>query len=110
MSLCALLVIGMLRLSPVSGRIGLSARSAFWRQFPAHECPRANQKGGADNRRRGERGEILEHERYLDPSVQSRSAGCCARNRHSTRAGTCPPPGGRWHETALTIADGLDTP
>jgi hypothetical protein len=76
MSVCALLAIGVLALSPVRGRVGLRARSAFWRQFPPDECPRADQKGGADNRRRGERGEILEHERYLDPSDQSRSAVC----------------------------------
>ena len=76
MSVCALLVIGMLTLSSVRGGVGFRARSALWRQFPAHERPRADQKSGADNRRRGERGEILEHERYLDPSDQSRSAVC----------------------------------
>jgi hypothetical protein len=59
MSACAVLVIGVLMPSLVRGRLG--ARSAPWRQFPAHKHPRTDQKGGADNRRRGERGEILQH-------------------------------------------------
>ena len=76
MSASALLAIRVLMRSLVGDRSGLSARSALWRQFSAHQYPRADQKGGADYRRRGERGEILEHERYLDPSDQSRSAVC----------------------------------
>ena len=42
-------------------RYRLTARSALWRQFLAHKYPSADEKGGADNRRRGERGEILQH-------------------------------------------------
>src|SRR6185437_3894073 len=78
MSACALLVIGALLRSLLGGRRGLPARSAFWRQFPAHEYPGADQKGGADNRRRREGGEILEHECYLGLCGQSRSAAYSA--------------------------------
>lgn len=46
--------------------VGDRTRPAPWRQFPAHDSPRADQKGDADNRRRGERGEILQHDPYLD--------------------------------------------
>src|SRR5882757_8616966 len=74
MSACALLVIGALTRSFVPGRSGLRARPALWRQFPAHEHPRADQKGGADNRRRRKCGEILQHEGYLDLCGQSWSA------------------------------------
>jgi hypothetical protein len=74
MSASALLVIRVLMRLLVRDRSGLRARSAFWRQFPAHECPRADQKGDTNNRRRGKRGEILLHEGYLDPCAQSRSA------------------------------------
>ena len=42
-------------------RSRLAARPALRRQFLAHQYPRAGQKGGTDNRRRGERGEILQH-------------------------------------------------
>src|SRR3984893_1277563 len=71
MSACALLVIGVLALSFARGRVGLRAvglcaRPALWREFLAHEYPRADQKGDAHNRRRGERGEILQHGGYLD--------------------------------------------
>src|SRR3984885_1304803 len=84
MSACALLVVGVLALSFVRGRVGLraaglGARPALWREFLADEYPRADQKSGAHNRRRGERGEILQHEGSLDLAGQSRSAGCCAR-------------------------------
>src|ERR1700730_8526596 len=71
MSACALLVIGVLALSSARGRVGLHAaglwaRPALWRGVLAHEYPRADQKGDAHNRRRGERGEILQHGGYLD--------------------------------------------
>jgi hypothetical protein len=91
MSACAVLVIRVLALSFVLGRSllrtsllrisllcirgsrigrlsirGLSARPPLWREFSAHERPRADEKGDTDNRRRGERGEILQHEGYLD--------------------------------------------
>ena len=71
----SLLRIGLLRISLLcirGSRIrrlsirGLSARPPLWREFSAHERPRANEKGDTDNRRRGERGEILQHESYLD--------------------------------------------
>ncbi len=78
MSACALLVIGALLRSFRGGRRGLPARPALWRQFPAHECPGANQKGNADNRRRRKCGEILEHECYLGLHSQSRSAAYSA--------------------------------
>src|SRR5882757_7045813 len=71
MSACALLVIGALTRSFVPGRSGLRARSALWRQFPAHEYPRADQKGGADDRRRRKCGEILHHGGYLGLCGQS---------------------------------------
>ena len=58
MSASALLAI-LRALGAVRSR--LTALTALWRQFPAHKCPRADQKGGADYRRRGERGEILHH-------------------------------------------------
>jgi hypothetical protein len=74
MSASALLMMGVLMRSPVRDRSGLRARSALWRQFPAHEYPRADQKGDTDNRRRSKRGEILQHDGYLDPCAQSRSA------------------------------------
>ena len=74
MSASALLAIRVLMRSLVGGRSGLSARSALWRQFPAYDHPGADQKGDADNRRRGQRGEILQHDGYLDPCGQSRSA------------------------------------
>jgi len=75
---------------------------AFWRQFPAHKKPGANEKGDADNRRWGERREVLCHESYLDPlSTAVRRAGhghraatchdlCIARIRHSTRPADAP--------------------
>src|SRR3984957_20357287 len=71
MSACALLVIGVLALSSARGRVGLHAaglcaRPALWREFLAHEYPRADQKGDAHNRRRGAAGEILQHGGYLD--------------------------------------------
>lgn len=71
----SLLRIGLLRISLLcirGSRIrrlsirGLSARPPLWREFSAYERPRANEKGDTDNRRRGERGEILQHESYLD--------------------------------------------
>jgi hypothetical protein len=65
MSACALLVIGVVTRSLVRGRFGSRARPALWRQFSAHECPRADQKCGTDNRRRRKCGEILQHEGYL---------------------------------------------
>ncbi len=74
MSACVLVVISVLMRSFVRDRSGLPARLALWRQFPAQECPRANQKGDADNRRRGECGEILQHERYLGLCGQPRTA------------------------------------
>src|SRR3984885_797603 len=94
MSACALLVVGVLALSFVRGRVGLRAgglcaRPALWREFLAHEYPRADQKSRAHNRRRGERGEILQHEGSLDLCGQSRSAGCC------TRTSTLPAGAGR---------------
>jgi hypothetical protein len=76
MSASALLLISMLARRLVSGCPGLRARPALWRQFPAHDGPRAHEKSDADNRRRGERGEILQHERFLDLYGQSRSAKC----------------------------------
>jgi len=63
MSASALLVIRVLMHSFVLSRFGLRALPALWRQLPAHDRPGADQKGDADNRRRGERGEILQHER-----------------------------------------------
>ena len=65
MSASAVLVIRVLTCFLGGDRSGLRAPTALWRQFPAHDDPCADQKGGADNRRRGERGEILQHERYL---------------------------------------------
>ena len=85
MSASALLAIRVLMRSLVGGRSGLSARSALWRQFPAYDHPGADQKGDADNRRRGERGEILQHDGYLDPCGQSWSAA--HRDGHSPAAG-----------------------
>jgi hypothetical protein len=91
MSACALLVIGVLASSFVRDRSGLPARSALWRQFSAHEYPRANQKGSADNRRRRKCGEILQHEGYLDLCGQSRSAAYGAGiDGDRTRLVTCP--------------------
>jgi hypothetical protein len=74
MSASALLAIHVLTRSFASDRSGLSARPALWGQFPAHDDPRANQKGDTDNRRGSKRGEILQHEGHLDPCGQSRSA------------------------------------
>jgi hypothetical protein len=85
MSASALLAIRVLTRSLVGDRSGLSARSALWSQFPAYDHPRADHKGNADNRRGGERGEILQHEGYLDPCGQSWSAA--HRDGHSPVAG-----------------------
>src|SRR5579859_2973502 len=69
MSASAMLVIRMLPRLFVDDRTG----AALWRQFPAHDSPRADQKSGADNHRRGERGEILQHDPYL--SLGARMTG-----------------------------------
>jgi hypothetical protein len=91
MSASALLVVHGLMRSFVRDRSGSSAFSALWCQFPAHDRPRADKKGDADNRRRGERGEILQHERYLDPCGQSRSAAFGAgMSRRPGTAGDVP--------------------
>jgi len=80
MSASALLAIGVLMRSFGRGRFfvlerfRLLAQSALWRQLPAHDRPGADQKGDTDNRRRGQRSEILPHEGYLDPCGQSRFA------------------------------------
>ena len=79
MSACALLVIGALALSFVAGRSGLRARPALWRQFSAYENPRADEKGGADNRRRRKCGEILHHEGY--PGLRGQSLIAAYRTR-----------------------------
>jgi hypothetical protein len=62
-------MIGMLTGRLVSGRCGLCACPPLWCQFPSHDGPRTDQKGDTDNRRRGERGEILQHGRFLSRLV-----------------------------------------
>src|ERR1700722_4864411 len=61
MSTSAVLLIHPPLLHGVLGRFGLLARPAPRGQFLAHEHPGADQKPGTDDRRRWERGEILEH-------------------------------------------------
>jgi len=48
----------------VRGLRRLHAGTALGGQFPAQEDPCADEKGGADDRRRGERGKILHHTRH----------------------------------------------
>jgi hypothetical protein len=72
----------------------LRAGTALRSQFPAQEDPRADEKGGADDRRRGERGKILHHERSTSAHVVSRGlprfgAGM-ARHGDQTRLEMCP--------------------
>ena len=91
MSASALLVIRVLMGSFVLGRFGLCALPSFWPQLLAHDRPCADQKGDADNRRRGERGEILQHER-TSTHVVSRGPPLIARawRGDRTRLVMCP--------------------
>ncbi len=62
MLVSALLLLGCRHAALVRGSRRSRAGPAPWRQFPAQDGPRADNEGGADNHRRGERGEILQHE------------------------------------------------
>ena len=61
----------------VRGLRRLRTGAALWGQFPAQEDPCTDEKGGADNRRRGERGKILHHTRHSTrrPETVSRVGG-----------------------------------